>query len=281
MEQTLTIPATILSVDVEDYFMSPETIHVSEWDRYSCRIEIGSDRLLSIMKEFDVRATWFFLGWVADRYPDLVRRVAESGHELAVHGYDHRFVTDLSRSEFEASLERSRTALGAAVPGAGVIGHRAPAFSLRRDVDWHWQVLGDQGFEYDSSLMPFATYLYGDKSLPLEPYRVDSLIELPPAAIRVFGRSLPVGGGGVLRALPNAYLAWARARYRSSHHLPPVIHIHPWELDPEHPVPDLPSRQRLIHSIGLRTVERKIKRILSEGPCETVGWLHQWLRDTL
>ena len=275
------LPANILTVDVEDYFMSPETIQVSEWDRYPCRIEVGAERLLALFREFDVRTTWFFLGWVAERYPALVQRAAGDGHELAVHGYDHRFVTDLTREEFERSLERSREALVAAVPGARIVGHRAPAFSLRRDVDWHWQVLEAQGFEYDSSLMPFATYLYGDAALPLTPHKIGGVMEFPPAAIHFCGRTLPVGGGGVLRAAPRAYLSWARSRHRKRTGLPPVIHIHPWELDPEHPIPDLPSRQRRIHGAGLKTVERKLRSLLNEGMCTGMGWLAEHFSNTL
>lgn len=265
---------TLLSVDVEDYFMSPETISVGEWERYECRIEIGSFHLLDLLREYQAQTTWFFLGWVAERYPNLVRRVADDGHEIGVHGYDHRFVSTLSQQEFELSLERSLEALHAAVPNLAVRGHRAPGFSLRRNVPWHWSVLERFGFRYDSSLMPFATYLYGESGLPFTPYTIGSLVEFPPAAMPVMGRAWPVGGGGILRILPDWYLELARERYRTLFGLPPVIHIHPWELDPHPPKLHLPFKQQVIHNLGLRTVERKLRILLSEGTCSPMGRLY-------
>lgn len=255
-------PPVVLTVDVEDYFMSPETIRPEQWPSYSPRIRESMAVTLDLLDQYGARATFFFLGWVADRFGDLVLETANRGHEIGTHLYDHRFAYDQSPDEFRRGLERSLEVLHR-VGAPTVVSHRAPGFSLSRDSDSQFRFLADAGIKYDSSINPHKTYLYGDESAPRFPYRIGRILEWPPATIRIAGRVLPVGGGGTLRMLPSWYSGWARRRYLTEG-WPPLIYFHPWELDPSPPWIQLPVRQRLIHNLGLRGVGRKIARLLRD-----------------
>ncbi len=273
-----TSPSTRLqilwTVDVEDYYMSPESIPVSTWNEghYEDRVEIGCRKLLDLFATHNLHATWFFLGWVADRHPELVQAVAAQGHEIGTHTYDHRPAHKLSPREYEESLRRSCEALEA-VTGKSVIGHRAPEWSLRRDMQWAFELLSERGFLYDSSVNPIATYLYGEKGAPRHPYLLKEnppLWEIPPASIALAGYGLPVGGGFFLRALPLAYMRRAIRRYNREGH-PAIVYIHPWELDREHPLPPLPCKERWIHTWGLGSAERKLRALAAESVSQTLG----------
>ena len=259
----------VFTVDVEDYFMSPECIPSDTWSSYTPAIQTGMERCLRLLKEYDARATFFFLGWVAERFPELVRETAAQGHEIATHTYDHTFVTQLDENGFARTLERSLTVLRELSPEPPIIGHRAPGFSLEREKPRQFEILKQHGIRYDSSINPFSTYLYGDRSALRHPYRLHGLVEIPPAAIDRWGMRLPVGGGGTLRILPEFYLAGARSRYQAEGY-PPVIYVHPWEFVPEHPRISLPFKQKWIHWCGIRSVERKLRRLLENNRAVTM-----------
>lgn len=262
-------PPIVLTVDVEDYFMSPESVSPEHWTTYRPRIREAMAATLDLLDRHSARGTFFFLGWVAEHFPDLVQETAHRGHEIGTHLYDHRFAHDLSPDEFRAGLERSLEALRSA--GAPtVLSHRAPGFSLSRDRLWQFDLLAEAGIKYDSSINPHITYLYGEKGAPRFPYRIGRLLEWPPATIRIAGWTLPVGGGGTLRALPGWYCRWARHRYLAEG-WPPMIYFHPWELDPSPPRMQLPVRQRVIHHLGLRGVGRKIARLLQDHRALTLA----------
>lgn len=250
----------VMSVDVEDYFMSPESIRFEDWPRFESSIHIGMERCLNLFQKYEISATFFFVGWLVERYPEIAQWAAEHGHEIGTHTFTHTFVTQLDEPAFDASIKKSLDVLHAAVPNAEIIGHRAPAFSLERHKTWQFEVLKRYGIRYDSSITPHATYLYGEQNAPRHPYRHEGLIEMPPAVIEAFGKRMPVGGGGTLRILPTPYLRWARKRYLNEG-FPPVIYMHPWEFVPEHPKLDLPLKQRLIHWWGINSVERKLRNI--------------------
>ncbi|MBI1389185.1 MAG: DUF3473 domain-containing protein [bacterium] len=256
--------AAVFTVDVEDYFMSPETIPFDTWETFPLRAEIGMERILNLLDEYQVKATFYFVGWLAERRPRIVQWAAERGHEIGTHTYTHHFVNTLSEDQFDRSLSRSLSLLRELAPGHAVEGHRAPAFSLNRGAAWQFQALKRHGITYDSSINPHGTYLYGDAGAPRRPYWLHGLVEIPPAAIHAMGRVWPVGGGGTLRILPGPYLRWARKRYRAEGY-PPVIYMHPWEFDPGHPALDLPFKPRLIHWWGIRSVEDKVRRLLGES----------------
>lgn len=257
----------LVTVDVEDYYMSPESIPVSDWDRYQDRIQIGTHRLLDLLAAGGHVATFFFLGYIAERHPDLVRRTAEEGHEVASHTYDHRPVYSLSPEEFHESLARSIGILSD-ITGQPIVTHRAPEFSLRLSEEWMWDTLAGQGIRYDSSVNPVVTYLYGEAGAPRHPYIVPAephpITEIPPSSTELLKRRLPVSGGGFLRALPLAYLRWAVRRINHEG-IPAVIYVHPWELDPDHPRPPLRGKEKWIHNWGVAGTARKLAKLLQKA----------------
>jgi polysaccharide deacetylase family protein (PEP-CTERM system associated) len=261
------------SVDVEDYYMSPESIPESEWDtgRFEDRIAIGVLRLLQLFREYHAQATWFFLGWIARRHPELVHQVADEGHEIATHTMDHRGMDTLDEKQRNQTVLESRDILQS-ITGRKVLGLRAPMWSLRRKNVPFFEFLTSQGFLYDSSINPVATYLYGEKGAPRHAYRLvdnPALWEIPPASIHLPGKVFSTGGGFFLRALPLTYMQWAIRRYNSEG-APAVIYVHPWEMDPDHPVPPMPFKQRLIHTFGLHSTQRKMKSLLAQSESMTM-----------
>ena len=254
------LPPIVLSVDVEDYFMSPESISYEDWPKYPFRLRESMLATLDLFDKLQARATFFFLGWVAERFPDIVHETLPRGHEIGTHLYTHRFVHRLSPNEFRAELRRGLKALRK-VGVSSVVSHRAPGFSLSLDKLWQFRTLADEGIRYDSSINPHSTYLYGEKGAPRFPYSVEDILEWPPATIRAGGKVLPVGGGGTLRILPGWYCRWARRRYLAEG-WPPMIYLHPWELDLQPPKLQLPVRQRVIHHWGLHGMRRKVARML-------------------
>lgn len=270
--------AVIVTVDVEDYFMSPESIPVRDWEAYPQRLEFGMNVLLELLAETGARATFFWLGWLAQRYPWLVKRCAQAGHEIGVHGWDHRPPWMLGRAGFRASLKRSVAVLEE-LAGMRAAGHRAPEYALHRNQGWMWDILTEQGFIYDSSLLPVSTYLFGDHKNSPYPHIINSpsrapMVEWPIATIAFLGRRWPVASGGFMRALPAwwpgyALKRWtteALAREAPSQLSGAVINVHPWELDPQPPRLPLPWRERLIHEAGLGTVAAKLRALLWGKP---------------
>lgn len=261
----------VLTVDVEDYFMSPETIPVVSWRQYEDRIEIGLRRIIELLERYNAVATFFVLGWVAERHPEIIREIADRGHEIATHTYDHRQVSQLDSDDYRTSLLDSLRILRS-ITGQPVRGHRAPVFSIHRTMHWVFDLLVRNGIVYDSSIFPVQTYLYGDRSAPRFPYRVgkDALWEIPPSTIMWRERRWVVGGGAWLRVFPLTYMKWAARRVNAEGH-PAIVYVHPWELDPKHPVPNvLRGWPRRIHTVGLRSVGRKLEGLLAVSKTRTM-----------
>ncbi len=256
-------PTAAFSIDVEDYFMSPESIPFDDWERYPSAIHEGMKNCLALLDQYNVKATFFFVGWLAERYPEIVRWTYEDGHEIGTHTYTHKYINRMDQPEFAKSLQKSIEVLKAAVPTAEIIGHRAPAFSLDSRHAWQFETLKQHGIKYDSSINPHSTYLYGEPGAPRFPYRLHDLLEIPPSTIEMFGKRFPVGGGGTLRILPDWYLLWARRRFAREGY-PLVIYMHPWEFVPNHPPLSLPFKQHLIHYTGLRSVPRKLRGLFQD-----------------
>ncbi len=271
--------SVVMTVDVEDYFMSPESIHFEDWPSFPSYIHTGMKRCLLLFEEFEAKATFFFVGWLAERYPEIVEWTVNHGHEIGTHTYNHTYVSELDEKQFADSLHKSMKVIQQAAPGVKIIGHRAPAFSLERSKPWQFQVLKDHGILYDSSINPHSTYLYGEKHAPRFPYWHEGIVEIPPASIKVMGKQMPVGGGGTLRILPQFYLRWARHKYLNEGYLP-VIYLHPWEFVPEHPKLDLPFKLKLIHWWGIHSVERKLCSILDRFGSITMGEYYNLLIET-
>lgn len=255
-------PTVAFSIDVEDYFMSPECIPFEDWEQYSSAIHEGMQNCLSLLKEYNAKATFFYVGWLAERYPEIVRWAVDAGHEIGTHTYTHKYIHEMDEPEFDASIQKSIEAIQSAAPNASITGHRAPAFSLDRTKPWQFEVLQKYGIAYDSSITPHSTYLYGDHAAPRFPYHLHNMLEIPPSVIEMFGKRFPVGGGGTLRILPDWYLRWARQRFSLGGY-PLVIYMHPWEFVPNHPPLRLPFKQQRIHYTGLRSVDRKLRGLFA------------------
>lgn len=259
-----------MSIDVEDWF-HPEAlrgvVQPADWDQLAPRAGRNVERLLRVLDAAQVRATFFVLGWVAEREPDLVPRLAAEGHEVASHGYAHRMITQQTPADFRTDLRRSLQILRAQ-SGQRVLGYRAPSFSVVRDTLWALDALLEEGLSYDASIFPVHHDRYGLPGAPRVPYRVRShgareLWELPPVTLRFLGRNLPAAGGGYLRLLPYAYTAHA-LRAMNAAGVPGIVYTHPWEYDPEQPRLPLGGLSALRHYGRLSSTEPKLVRLLRE-----------------
>jgi len=267
-----------LSVDVEDYFQVTSfdgVVSRSEWDSQESRVIGNTQRLVDIFARHQVRATFFVLGWVAERFPRLVRQIAEAGHELACHSYWHRLIYDLTPQEFRDDLRRAKRAIEDA-SGQLLTAFRAPSFSITRRSLWALEVLGEEGFTIDSSIFPTRHDRYGVPGAPSQAHLLETpagpLVELPMTVVK-FGRvALPVGGGGYFRLYPFELTRRLLTRVNQVHRRPFVFYIHPWEVDPDQPrirVGSLLSRFR--HYVNLRSTEAKLNKLLSSFQFDTVS----------
>ena len=241
--------AHALSVDVEDYFQvlnMAERIDRSDWDRLELRCGDSTRRLLDLFAERGASATFFFLGWIAERLPDLVREVREAGHEIASHGYDHRLLQDLGPDGFRADLERTARILEE-ITGERPRSFRACTWSITRQTSWAPPILAEAGYRIDSSIFPVRHPDYGVSGAPVTPYRLETtsgeLLEFPPLTLEVAGRRVPIGGGGYLRLWPTWLLARGLIRH-ASRGWPGCVYLHPWEVDPDQPRIAIGSSQR-------------------------------------
>ena len=256
------------TVDVEEYFqvlaLEPY-IARSQWDAIPSRVELGVRALLDLLSEHDARATFFVLGWIAERRPELVREIAERGHEIASHGSDHRRVTTLTRDEFRESVRSSKRILQD-ITGQAVFGYRAPNFSIVRGGEWALEILLEEGYRYDSSLFPVRRGDSGFVGGKRDPHRLElasgTLHEIPPATLRVGRAVLPAGGGAYFRHLPYKFVesALLSAEHRG---VPGTFYIHPWELDADQPRISAPFLTRWRHYGGLARTAPRLKRLLS------------------
>lgn len=257
-----------LTVDVEDYFqvsaLAPY-IGREQWDGIACRVERNVDFILELFARFDARATFFTLGWVAQRYPALVRRIADAGHEVASHGFAHRRATEQSPAEFLEDIRLARALLEDIV-SAPVVGYRAPSFSVGPANAWAFDCIAEAGYRYSSSVYPIRHDHYGVPDGSRFPYRsTGSLMELPIATVRVCGSNWPAGGGGYFRLLPYRLSRWSLGRINARDGQPAVFYFHPWELDPGQPrVAGVDMRTRFRHYVNLRSMAPRLERLLSD-----------------
>jgi polysaccharide deacetylase family protein (PEP-CTERM system associated) len=257
-----------LSVDVEDWFQvgAFENVIAREaWDGLEQRVERNAEAVLALFAEADVKATFFTLGWVAERYPELMRRVAEAGHEVASHGWDHKRVFTMNAATFRADLERARIAIEDSC-GHSPIGYRAPSFSIDKRTPWAHRVLAEEGYVYSSSVAPLRHDHYGWPEAPRFAHRPipgSELIELPVTTVELAGRRLAAGGGGFFRLLPYRFSDWAIERTNRRENRPAVFYFHPWEIDPDQPrVEGAPLKSRLRHYSRLATMRPRLLRLL-------------------
>jgi polysaccharide deacetylase family protein (PEP-CTERM system associated) len=258
------------SVDVEEYFQVSAFepfVARAEWDRFESRISVGLRRLLELLEQHATRATFFVLGWIAERHPALVKDISARGHEVASHGWDHRRVTQQSPSEFRESVRRSKAVLEG-LSGQSVLGFRAPSFSITPGLEWALDILQDEGYRYDSSLFPIRRSGYGYPTSGRDPHWREHnggrLFEVPPATLRRLGVNIPAGGGGYFRTFPYAVIrrAFLDAAERNA---AGTFYIHPWEMDPDQPrVAGLPWTTRARHYAGLGRTASRVEQLLKE-----------------
>ena len=257
-----------LSVDVEDYFqvwaLSP-WFPRSTWDATPCRVERNIDLILELLDEAHQHATFFTLGWIAERFPTAVRRIAAAGHEIASHGYAHNRVNELERDAFYVDIHLAKTILED-VAHAEVKGYRAPSFSIGVDTAWAHDCIAEAGYRYSSSVYPIRHDHYGMPDAPRFAYRSHpDLLEVPITTARILDRNWPAGGGGYFRLMPYAMSRWLIQRVNEVEAQSAIFYFHPWELDPDQPrVQGVGAKARFRHYVNLHYTERRLRRLLRE-----------------
>jgi polysaccharide deacetylase family protein (PEP-CTERM system associated) len=258
-----------LTVDVEDYFqvqaLAP-AIPRTSWDTMERRVEINTERLLVAFDRAGVAATFFTLGWIAQRHPALIRRIVAAGHELASHGYGHERVDQLTPEAFRADIRRAKCVLEDA-GGVTVSGYRAPNFSMTAHTSWAFTVLAEEGYRYSSSVYPVRHDTYGMPDAPRLPYRPHDgmLLEIPMSTAQVLGQNLPCSGGGWFRLLPYPLFRLGLCRFHHEHGTPALFYTHPWEFDPAQPRVPVRSRlSRFRHYVNLSRTEARLERLLRD-----------------
>lgn len=257
-----------LTIDVEDYFqVSALAPHFprSEWESVPCRVERNVDLILGLLDECGAKATFFTLGWIAERYPSLVRSIAAAGHEVASHGYGHERASAQTPESFLADIKLARLVLED-LTGNAVVGYRAPSFSIGVGNLWAHDCIAEADYRYSSSVYPVKHDHYGMPDSPRFPYRLaNGLVEVPVTTMRCFGRNWPAGGGGYFRLLPYAISRWQIQRVNRDDQRPAIFYFHPWEVDPEQPrVHEATARTRFRHYVNLRHTEGRLRRLLGD-----------------
>lgn len=256
-----------MTCDVEDYFQVSAFapyIDRDSWPTRECRVEANMERILAIYERHGVKATFFTLGWIAERYPTMVKKIVAAGHELASHGYGHLRASDQTRAQFDNDI-RSSKALLEDIGGQEVIGYRAPSFSIGHANLWALEALQEAGYRYSSSIYPIAHDHYGMPDAPrfaFYPHGPDGLLEVPVTTVNMLGRNLPAGGGGYFRLLPYALSRWMMQKVNREDRQPALFYFHPWELDPGQPRPDgLDAKSRFRHYVNIERMEGRLEQL--------------------
>jgi polysaccharide deacetylase family protein (PEP-CTERM system associated) len=257
-----------LTIDVEDYFQVSAFapyIRRDEWEQRECRVERNVQRILELLAHKQIKATFFTLGWIAERYPQLVRDVVAGGHELASHGYGHERASDLSQTAFSQDVTRAKKLLED-LAGAAVLGYRAPSFSIGTGNLWAFDVLAQAGYQYSSSVYPIKHDHYGMPDSPRFAYRLASgLLEIPITTLRMGNRNLPSSGGGYFRLLPYALSRWMLRKVNQQDRESAIFYFHPWEIDPEQPrVAGIDLRTRFRHYVNIGRTERRLISLMDD-----------------
>ncbi|MBB5369815.1 MULTISPECIES: XrtA system polysaccharide deacetylase [unclassified Janthinobacterium] len=259
-----------LTIDVEDYFqVSAFAPHIAraDWPGMPCRVEANIERILLLLEARQIHATFFTLGWIAERYPVMLRSIAAAGHEVASHGYGHLRTSEQSRADFAHDVRLSKTILEQ-LTGMAVLGYRAPSFSINGSNLWAFDVLQETGYRYSSSIYPIRHDHYGMPDAPRFAWRprgVHGVLELPISTVRVGRRNFPAGGGGYFRLLPYPVSRWLLRRINSFDGQAGIFYFHPWELDPGQPRPaGLGWKTRFRHYLNLQRMEARLTRLAGD-----------------
>ena len=257
-----------LTIDVEDYFQVSAFapyIQRADWDARECRVERNVGRILDMLAAQKTQATFFTLGWIAQRYPHLVRRIADEGHEVASHGFGHERVSDLTPEAFGHDIRTAKDLLED-IAGVEVTGYRAPSFSIGQANLWALDVLEQEGYRYSSSIYPIQHDHYGMPDAPRFAHRIrPDLIEVPPTTLRMFNRNLPSSGGGYFRLFPYALSRWMLRQVNQNDQQPAIFYFHPWEIDAAQPrVAGIDARTRFRHYVNIPRMEQRLQRLLQD-----------------
>lgn len=268
MSQPSRTVTNALTIDVEDYFQVSAFapfIRRDDWDTRECRVERNVDRILGLLDEQDTKATFFTLGWVAERYPAMVRRIVDGGHELASHGYGHQRASDLTPQQLYEDVHRAKTILED-IGGQAVLGYRAPSFSIGTGNLWALDTLLEAGYRYSSSIYPVKHDHYGMPDAPRFAHEVrPGLIEVPPTTLRLFDRNLPSSGGGFFRLLPYGVSRWMLQQVNARDEQSAIFYFHPWEIDEGQPrISGIDAKTRFRHYVNIDRNERKLRRLLRD-----------------
>lgn len=259
----------IMTFDIEEWYHSNlDGNDPRLWDSYESRVVAPTLRFVEHLNETGNTGTFFILGKVAERFPEMVKAIQASGHEVASHSYDHQLVYEQSRAEFAADLEKSLQILEG-ITGEKILGFRAPSWSIGDKTPWVWEVMRANGLEYDASLYPFATFLYGSNSSPrfhhmIDVHGYDKIHEVPPSVVEVFGKRIPFCGGFFLRVLPYSFIKWSVNRINKKEGQTAVLYLHPWEIDVDIPRLKLSAKERFIKYANISQAEWKLRKLLEE-----------------
>ncbi len=263
-------PFNAFTIDVEEHFQVSAfeaAVARSAWDELASRVENNVSRLLDLLARHDTTATFFTLGWVAERHPEMIRRIVGEGHELASHGYSHVRVNTQSPEAFREDVRKTKAILED-ISGVRVLGYRAASFSIGPNTPWALPILREEDHRYSSSTVPIAHDLYGDpdgQRFAYKPFPDDDFLEMPVTTLRLFGRNLPCGGGGFFRLLPYAYFRWGYGKIGRESGQPCIFYLHPWEIDPEQPrIGGAALKSRIRHYTNLGQTFNRLERLLRD-----------------
>jgi polysaccharide deacetylase family protein (PEP-CTERM system associated) len=273
MRQPLT---NYLTVDVEDYFQVAafeRVISSDEWNQHECRVADNVHAILDLFAAYDMKATFFIVGWIAERYPDLVLEIDGQGHEIGCHSYWHRKIYDLTPEEFRKDTQQAKEVLEE-ILDKPVSGYRAPSYSITKKSLWALDILAELGFRYDSSIFPVYHDNYGIPDAPRFPYRLEKqgLMEYPISTVQFPGVNLPIAGGGYFRLFPYWFTRMALRRINRKEHQPFIFYFHPWEVDPSQPrIEGAGAKSRFRHYLNLEKTESRLKRLLQDFRFGPIG----------
>jgi polysaccharide deacetylase family protein (PEP-CTERM system associated) len=258
-----------LTIDVEDYYQVSafeSVVKYEDWDRFESRVEKNTHRILAILAGFNVKATFFVLGWVAERYPGIVKTIREQGHEIASHGYGHKVLTAMTPHQFREDIRRSKMLLED-ISGQAVLGYRAPSFTIMQDTLWALPILVEEGYAYDCSIFPIRHDRYGMPGANPNSHCLSTnagpLWEIPPSTIQIAGIRAPVAGGGYFRLFPYPMLRQLLKKVQADGQ-PLIMYLHPWEIDPDQPRLKGPLFSRFRHYLNLDKTEGRLKNLLRD-----------------
>jgi polysaccharide deacetylase family protein (PEP-CTERM system associated) len=259
-----------MTVDVEDYFQVSafeSTIDRQQWEHLPHRVEQNTNKILDLFAKHEVKATFFCLGWVAERYPSLIQRIVNEGHELASHGYQHTRVTEQTPEQFSEDIRLSKRILED-ISGRPIIGYRAASYSICAQNLWALEILEQEGFLYSSSIYPVKHDLYGMPDAPrfaFNPKNAGSLLEIPITTLNIFGRNWPCGGGGFFRLYPYSFSKWAYTQINNREKQAGIFYFHPWEIDMDQPrQQNLSFKSRFRHYLNLEKMENRLTNLLND-----------------